>query len=71
MELLSIYKQILQSKRQDLTRQVERLKGGLDKLNGANIAVEEMKVDLTDMQPKLEKASIETQQMMESLSIDK
>lgn len=71
LELLSIYKQILMSKRQELTRQVERLKGGLDKLNGANIAVEEMKVDLTDMQPKLEKASIETQQMMESLSIDK
>jgi len=43
----------------------------LDKLNGANVAVEEMKITLTDMQPKLEKASIETQQMMESLSIDK
>ena len=50
---------------------MERLRGGLDKLNGANTAVEEMKITLTDMQPKLEKASIETQQMMESLSIDK
>lgn len=40
---------------------MERLKGGLDKLNGANIAVEEMKVNLTEMQPKLEKASVETQ----------
>lgn len=71
LELLSLYKQILQQKRQELTRQVERLRGGLDKLNGANTAVEEMKITLTDMQPKLEKASIETQQMMESLSIDK
>jgi hypothetical protein len=29
-------------------------------LNGANTAVEEMKITLTDMQPQLEKASIET-----------
>lgn len=39
---------------------MERLRGGLEKLNGANEAVEVMKVELTDMQPKLEKASIET-----------
>jgi len=32
-----------------LTKQVERLKGGLEKLNGANQAVEVMKVELTDM----------------------
>ena len=43
----------------------------MDKLNGANVAVEEMRVTLTDMQPQLEKASFETQQMMEKLSIDK
>ena len=54
LELLSIYRQVLLQKREDLTAQVERLKGGLEKLNGANQAVEVMKVELTDMQPKLE-----------------
>ncbi len=36
LELLSIYRQVLLQKREDLTAQVERLKGGLEKLNGAN-----------------------------------
>ena len=51
LELLSLYKTILQQKRIELSKQVERLRGGLDKLNGANTAVEEMKITLTDMQP--------------------
>jgi hypothetical protein len=48
-----------------------RLKTGLDKLNSANSAVMIMRVQLTSMQPELEKASIETEKMMVSLSIDK
>jgi len=48
-----------------------RLKTGLDKLNSANSAVMIMRVELTSMQPELEKASIETEKMMQSLAVDK
>ena len=47
-----------------------RLANGLDKLNGANVAVEEMKIKLTAMQPELQKAQIETKKMMDHLEIE-
>ena len=71
LELLSLYKQILDKKRVDLKQSIDRLKSGLDKLIAANKAVEEMKILLKEMQPKLEQASIETEKMMEKLKVDK
>ena len=71
LELLSLYKSILMDKRNDLKLQVDRLKTGLDKLNSANTAVEELRIELKKMGPQLEKASIETDKMMEKLGIDK
>lgn len=66
-----MFKAILSVKRIELTQQVMRLKTGLDKLNSANSAVMIMRVQLTSMQPELEKASVETEKMMVSLTIDK
>jgi hypothetical protein len=40
---LNIFKTILEKKNIELKAQILRLKSGLDKLNGANQAVEEMK----------------------------
>lgn len=57
LELLNLYKSILDSKNKGLTDQILRLKSGLDKLAGANKAVEEMKITLTKMRPELEIAS--------------
>jgi dynein heavy chain len=71
LELLSLYKSILDKKRVDLKQSIDRLKSGLDKLIAANKAVEEMKILLKEMQPKLELASIETEKMMEKLKVDK
>lgn len=56
LELLNIYKQIVEEKRKEMKVSVNRLKNGLDKLNAANKAVEEMKGVLETMQPELEKA---------------
>ncbi|CAD8156782.1 unnamed protein product [Paramecium pentaurelia] len=71
LELLQLYRTILSDKRRDLNQQIQRLKGGLDKLIAANDAVEEIKITLKDMQPKLEQASIDTIKMMEKLKVDK
>lgn len=46
LELLNLYKQIVEEKRRDLKQSILRLKNGLDKLNAANLAVEEMKLVL-------------------------
>ena len=46
LEVLSLYKRIVEEKRRELKNQTMRLKNGLDKLNAANKAVEEMKIEL-------------------------
>jgi len=71
LELLNLFKSILFQKSEDLKQQVKRLSVGLEKLNSANVAVSEMKVKLTAMQPELEKKSKATEEMMVTLNIDK
>lgn len=71
LELLETYKRICKEKKDQSTFSIGRLQNGLDKLSDANKAVEEMQITLTEMQPELEKASIETEKLMEKLTIDK
>lgn len=71
LELLTLFRNILTEKRVDLRQQLERLKSGLDKLNSANNAVEEMREILKKMQPELEVASKETEDFMIKLKDDK
>lgn len=71
LELLTLFRNILTEKRVDLRQQLERLKSGLDKLNSANNAVEEMREILKKMQPELEVASKETEDFMVKLKEDK
>ena len=49
LELLNLYKGILEEKNELNHKMIMRLANGLDKLNAANVSVEEMKVKLTDM----------------------
>lgn len=39
----------MSEKKQEFKRKIERLKSGVDKLNSANQAVDEMKIELTRM----------------------
>lgn len=43
----------------------------MDKLEDANKSVDEMKILLSKMEPELQKASEETEKMLERLKIDK
>lgn len=56
LELLNMYKIILQDNIISNQRAIDRFKGGLQKLQSANETVAEMEITLTDMQPELEKA---------------
>jgi len=71
LELLNLFKSILGEKNIELKIQIERLRNGLDKLIQANVAVEDMKIRLTKMQPELAKASEETEQFMQKLTVEK
>ncbi|KAL4429885.1 hypothetical protein ABPG74_022908 [Tetrahymena malaccensis] len=70
LELLQMYKQILKEKKTKQKNAILRLQNGLDKLHAANQATVELQVKLGDMKPLLEKASIETEQVMAKLSVD-
>lgn len=66
-----MYKQILAAKRKEVGFQTNRLKTGLEKLVSANYEVEQMKEQLREMQPELEKKNIEVGELLESLTRDK
>lgn len=71
LEQLNLFRTFLGKKRVNQFKSIERLKNGLDKLNAANEAVEEMGVQLKEMQPILEKTQAETIKTMENLKVDK
>lgn len=71
LELLSTFRKVLSFKKKEVQKSISRLKSGLDKLEEANKSVAEMRIILKDMQPQLEKASAETEKMMQKLSVDK
>ena len=71
LELLALYIAILKEKKTDLRKQVDRLKGGLNKLVDANKQVEEMQALLIKKQPELEKAQEETEKMMKKLVVER
>jgi dynein heavy chain len=57
LELLTMFRQIMQLKKKEVENSIKRLQSGLNKLIEANTQVEEMRIVLKDMQPELEKAS--------------
>merc|ERR1711892_1544938 len=71
LELIMTFKQLLNRERQRLLDLRNRYVGGLDQLAFAETAVDQMKKDIIALQPELEKTSIETQKIMEKISIDK
>lgn len=46
LELIKLFRKIMSEKKQEFKRKIERLKMGVDKLNSANQAVDEMKIEL-------------------------
>jgi hypothetical protein len=55
-----MYKSVLREKQKESKFSIFRLQNGLDKLEGANLAVKDMEVKLTELAPVLEQASIDT-----------
>ncbi|MEQ2250438.1 hypothetical protein ILYODFUR_000797 [Ilyodon furcidens] len=64
LELIATFHQLLTQQRNTVIKAKQRYTNGLDKLAFAESQVAEMKKELVDLQPKLEKAKIDNTKMM-------
>ena len=71
LELLSTFKRVLAEKRDELATGKRRLSVGLDKLDSTEKDVAVMKVELTELQPVLEKTAIDVEELMKKIEVDK
>ncbi|XP_069874839.1 dynein axonemal heavy chain 12 isoform X1 [Dipodomys merriami] len=70
LELIGSFRQLLTKKRQAVMGAKQRYVTGLDKLAFAESQVGEMKLELVELQPKLEEARIENARMMQVIEIE-
>ncbi|KAG5476406.1 hypothetical protein LSCM1_04109 [Leishmania martiniquensis] len=64
LRLLTSYRQLLEEQDKSVAAQVERYQGGLDTLHSTRAMVDEMKVKLIEMHPKLVEAARNTEEIM-------
>ncbi|XP_026216049.1 dynein heavy chain 6, axonemal isoform X2 [Anabas testudineus] len=70
LELINLYLSMLEEKRQHLVLAKDRVKNGLTKLLETNELVDEMKVDLSALEPVLKQKSTDVDALMEKLAVD-
>nr|XP_044991758.1 dynein axonemal heavy chain 12 [Jaculus jaculus] len=70
LELIGSFRQLLTKKRQTVMEAKQRYVNGLDQLAFAESQVGEMKLELVELQPKLEDAKIENARMMQVIEIE-
>eukprot|EP00744_Colponema_vietnamica_P003587 GILI01005473.1.p1 GENE.GILI01005473.1~~GILI01005473.1.p1 ORF type:complete len:1547 (+),score=501.13 GILI01005473.1:235-4641(+) len=71
LELLNSYMTMLEEQNQQITSQIKRLGGGLDKLQSTQVMVDEMSLKLVKMKPELEASAIATAQMVVDVEKEK
>ncbi|XP_029397555.1 dynein heavy chain 12, axonemal [Mus pahari] len=70
LELIGSFRQLLTKKRQAVMEAKQRYVNGLDQLAFAESQVGEMKLELVELQPKLEDAKIENARMMQIIEVE-
>ncbi|WIA13579.1 hypothetical protein OEZ85_007146 [Tetradesmus obliquus] len=70
LDLINLYLQLLQEKRDELGQARNRLLDGLKKLNETNALVASMKADLARLQPELESKAAATADLLVKVSAD-
>eukprot|EP00924_Labyrinthula_sp_SR-Ha-C_P001265 maker-scaffold_7-snap-gene-19.73-mRNA-1 protein AED:0.01 eAED:0.01 QI:0/0/0/1/1/1/2/0/4142 len=71
LELLNIFKSLMNKKKKEIDLSVSRLQVGLDKLQSTSKMVASLQIDLTEMQPQLEKTQKEVGEMIIQINKDK
>ncbi|XP_054991966.1 LOW QUALITY PROTEIN: dynein axonemal heavy chain 12 [Sorex araneus] len=70
LELIASFRQLLTKRREVIMNAKQRYVNGLEKLAFAESQVGEMKIELVQLQPKLEEAKIENAHMMQVIEIE-
>uniref|UniRef100_A0A1X7UKU1 AAA+ ATPase domain-containing protein n=2 Tax=Amphimedon queenslandica TaxID=400682 RepID=A0A1X7UKU1_AMPQE len=70
LELINLYLSMLQTKKKQLTAARDRIATGLKKILETNELVANMQIELKELEPELQKKSVETQELMERLEVD-
>uniref|UniRef100_A0A5K3EMK9 Dynein_AAA_lid domain-containing protein n=1 Tax=Mesocestoides corti TaxID=53468 RepID=A0A5K3EMK9_MESCO len=70
LELLSVYRVMIDNRRNQLKTMQGKFKNGLDKIQETNDLVTHMEKDLTALRPKLEQKQKDTEKLMNKLSED-
>ncbi|CAL8325422.1 unnamed protein product [Merluccius merluccius] len=70
LELIAAFRQLLTQKRDTVMKAKKRYTNGLDKLAFAESQVGEMKMELVELQPKLEQAKIDNTKMMKVIEVE-
>uniref|UniRef100_K3W7Q8 Uncharacterized protein n=1 Tax=Globisporangium ultimum (strain ATCC 200006 / CBS 805.95 / DAOM BR144) TaxID=431595 RepID=K3W7Q8_GLOUD len=70
LELLSTFKAVLVSKREEVNTMKSRLQNGVDKLSETKVLVATMQTELVELQPVLAATQIEVEQMMVQIAKD-
>ncbi|XP_039627270.1 dynein heavy chain 12, axonemal [Polypterus senegalus] len=70
LELIAAFRLLLTQKRDTVMKAKLRYTNGLDKLAFAESQVNEMKIYLVELQPKLEQSKIENREMMKNIEVE-
>lgn len=71
LELLNIYQKILQAKRIEISKAIQRFENGLKVLREAGVQVDKMSKDISEKKPILEENQAKTQALVEILKVEK
>ncbi|XP_042305526.1 dynein axonemal heavy chain 6 [Sceloporus undulatus] len=70
LELINLYLSMLNEKRKQLVSARDRVKNGLTKLLETNELVDNMKLELSALEPVLKEKSVDVEALMEKLAVD-
>lgn len=71
LDLISLYMSILETQRKEFYINKNRLASGLKKLNDTNMSIDEFKIKLAEMQPKLQQKNEDIKVALEKVNADK
>ena len=69
LQLITAFKTLLQKKNDDTDQTIFKFEKGLKQLKNAQTTVNQLKLDLQDLEPKLEQAAKDTADLIQNLQV--
>lgn len=68
IELITTFKNLLTEKRKEVMQNINKYENGYEKIINTEKSVEQMQINLTELQPKLKEAAIQTEIKMKEVA---